>query len=97
MTPTAETDDATLEAIRDYITRSAAEKDKFIVQSDRFGRPSDITTTEGHRILAQYRQQFNDKELRIMMQVNSNCYNVISAKFLWDDLFLMWSLLDTYH
>lgn len=69
MSPPAETDDDTIRAIQDYVTRSAANKDKFVVSSDRFGRPSDITTTEGHRILARYRQQFNDQELQLVMQV----------------------------
>lgn len=70
ITNVAETDDATIEAIRDYVTRCAATDEKYVVKSDRHGRPSDITSTEGHRLLAQHRQQFDDRELRIVMQVS---------------------------
>ena len=64
-----ETDDATLQSIRDYVSRCAAKKEKFIVESDRFGRPNDITTTEGYRLLSQHRQMFSEREMRVVMQV----------------------------
>ena len=69
---TDETDDATIKAIREYVKSSATIDEKYVVSSDRYGRPSDITTTEGHRLLAQHRQTFNDREVLIVIQVLFN-------------------------